>query len=520
MSKNQTIQEFDENFFSSIAVPKVKDYSRLSSSPSRDQPCDSSYFEKHFPNLECDTPVKMRLPAVNRNSDDALPAGNMDNFLSSSASSETTVNAEQQDTTSVKQQPSHNNREPLKIVPNEAAIPAQSKVYGESQLIEGLEKLTMFAPKEPEERLSQRRRSEQKKRNEEEENKRRSGVPASSVNRARSISTKRSISREPSSTTKRESSIPRSRHNSVTRTISAPINATATGVVTRAMAARAAETSTKPLVRRSVMPLKVAQKTPVSTLKKETAPGSGDRSRDRTRRTNTTGTSVRRSVMPVKPSGAATPVAPPRRSASATRAPVSVSKMTPKNRPIATANRSSILRMNTVKPTAPPVSITAESEAQPKKLITRPAVPTTATTRIRQPLRVNPSTPSSMAKKPAMPSSGQRPARVPHVVTRARSVDRSAPPPPAASTPSASKVSRADLFNRLATPKSTATPARISHDGPNASIRKSAVRPVPSYVYSVNKGYEKTKTWVYCTLNRTNITRAGGLVIQCMTEVR
>lgn len=49
MSKNQSsVPEFDENFFANIAVPLTKDYSRLSSSPSRDQPCDSSYFEKYY----------------------------------------------------------------------------------------------------------------------------------------------------------------------------------------------------------------------------------------------------------------------------------------------------------------------------------------------------------------------------------------------------------------------------------------------------------------------------------------
>ncbi|KAF1768967.1 hypothetical protein GCK72_000780 [Caenorhabditis remanei] len=484
MSKNQTIQEFDENFFSSIAVPKVKDYSRLSSSPSRDQPCESSYFEKHFPNLECDTPVKMKLPSAVRESGDALPTGNMDNFLSSSSSSESTVHVVEQNESVETAAPAkpvpHQNREPLKIVPNDTA-PVPAKPYGENQLIESLEKLTMFAAKEPEERLSQRRRSEQKKK-QEEENKRRSALPA--ANRARSISTKRSVSREPTAAATRESSIPRSRHNSVTRTISAPITNAATGVVTRAMAARAAEVTFKaPGVRRSVMPMKIAQKTPVAAVKNDAAPGSGDRSRDRTRRTNTTGTSsFRRSVMPMKPTGSTTPIAPPRRSASVTKTTVSLSKMTPKSRPIATANRSSILRMNVVKPTAPPTAAAADSEAQQKRLAAaRPAAPVAQTARSRQALR---------------PSSGQRPARPPVVTTRARSVDRAGQQPPTtagAATPAA-KVNRSDLFNRLAIPKLSATP-RVSHDGPTSSLRKTAVRPVPSYIYNVNKGYEK-KPWI------------------------
>ncbi|EGT54252.1 hypothetical protein CAEBREN_32604 [Caenorhabditis brenneri] len=493
MSKNQTIQEFDENFFSSFAVPKVKDYSRLSSSPSRDQPCDSSYFEKHFPNLECDTPVKMRIPAVERDSDDALPVANLENFLSSSSSSENTVTADHRDTSEtapVKQV--QNIREPLKIVPNEAAN------YGESQLIEGLEKLTMFAPKAPEERLSQRRRSEQKKKQEEETKRRSVLAPASRIvppNRARSISTKRSVSREPSNVAAGNPAVLRSRQNSVTRTISAPIP-TGGGVVTRAMAARAAETTTsKPTIRRSVMPIKVAQKTPVSQVKKDGAPCSGDRSRDRTRRTNTTGSSsVRRSVMPDKPAGSSTPIAPPRRSASATKATVSASKMTPRTRPIATANRSSILRMNMVKPTAPPATLAAETDAQQKRTITRP-LPVAATARTRQPLRVNPTTPSSTVKKPALQSSGQRATRQPLTLTRTRSVDRVGQQPSVTTGTPSQKTSRTDLFNRLATPKAAATPTRVSNDGASTSVRKSAVRPVPSYVYNVVNGYEQK--WIY-----------------------
>ncbi|CCD69911.1 TPX2 domain-containing protein [Caenorhabditis elegans] len=482
MSKSQTIQEFDENFFSSFAVPKVKDYSRLSSSPSRDQPCETSYFENHFPSLECDTPVKMQLPKTKRESDDDLPSPTIDNLLSSSSES-TVINASQNDNTEEKQQQPI--REPLKIVPNEDASASGSG--GENQLIEGLEKLSMFAPKAPEERLSQRRRSEQRKK--EEEDKRTSVIAPASGTRSRSISTKRSMSREPAAAAPRAPSVPRPPHNSVTRTISAPIANTGPGVITRAMAARVAENVTKTSVRRSVMPLKVAQKTPVAAVKSDAATAGGDRSRDRTRRTNTTAS--RRSVFPNKPAAAAantTPIAPPRRSASANKAtaPTSVSKLTPKIRPIATANRSSILRMNVVKPTVP---APAPADAQQNKAASRPAVPAGGAARNRQPLRVNPGTPSTTIKKPPVASSVQR-----QPPTRARSVDRSGQPPISASTPG--KASRADLFNRLATPKVTATPTRTSHEGPASSIRKSAVRPVPSYVYSSYKGYEK-KRWIY-----------------------
>lgn len=347
----------------------------------------------------------MRLPTVNRDSGDALPTLSMDNFLSSSSASDnTTVNGEQREMGEVTQAPAAEipkpvpMREPLKVVPNDAA---QASDYDE--MVDGLQKLTMFAPKAPEERLSQRRRSEQKKK-QEEESKRRSALNASSktvasANRARSISTKRSMSREP---TVRAPSVPRSRHNSVTRTISAPIaTSTSTGVVTRSMAARAAEATTaapasKPMVRRSVMPLKIAQKTPVAAVKDANA--GGDRSRDRTRRTNTTGTSsaTRRSVFSGKSSGASTPIAPPRRSTSAHKG--SAIKTTPSARPMATANRSSMLRMNAIKPTAPP---TAAPVASPKQEIVRP-VPAANTVRNRVPLRVAPLTPNAANKKTAL----------------------------------------------------------------------------------------------------------------------
>uniref|UniRef100_A0A1I7TF52 TPX2 domain-containing protein n=1 Tax=Caenorhabditis tropicalis TaxID=1561998 RepID=A0A1I7TF52_9PELO len=413
MNKNQTIQEFDENFFSSFAVPKVKDYSRLSSSPSRDQPCDTSYFEKNFLNTDTmpsDTPIKMRMPPAEADAE-AIPV--VTSFLSSSTSS---ISSE---ATAAQKAPAPK-EPPLRIAPSD------------SHIIESFEKLTMFGPKSPEQRLSQRRRSEQKKK---EEEKRRSQIP------------------------NRPPSVTRSRHNSVTRTVSAPIPApSGGGVVTRSMAARAAEA--KPPVRRSVMPLKVAQKTPLASKPEPT----GDRSRDRTRRTNTT--AMRRSVMPVVP-----------RASSASRATTVKAPQTPRTaRPLATANRSSILRMNMNK----------VSEAAKVEAAARPAMP-----RHRQPLRVNPGSPSIQAvKKPS-----ERPA-APTTVTRARSVDRQPPQ----GTP---KVSRTDVFNRLSTPKvSATTPARSSqHD--DASIRKSAVRPVPSYVYKVvgNKGYagddEKRKPWIY-----------------------
>uniref|UniRef100_A0A8R1IC05 Uncharacterized protein n=1 Tax=Caenorhabditis japonica TaxID=281687 RepID=A0A8R1IC05_CAEJA len=499
-AKNQTVADFDENFFSSIAVPKTKDYSRLSSSPSRDQPCDSSYFEKHFPNIECDTPVKMRLPSANRESDDALPCPVMDNLLSSSSASEnTTVSGEQRVSgetapgvpTSVTQPTiAAPQREPLKIVPD---VPA-SNTYGENQLIEGIEKLAMFAPKEPEERLSQRRRSEQKKKDDEEVKRRSINVDTAAANRRniRSSSTQRSVSREPSS---RAPSVARSRQNSVTRTVSVPIApSSATGVVTRSMAARAADstssTASKPLVRRSVMPIKVAQKTPVAAAKDSSVLG-GDRSRDRTRRTNTTGStlSARRSALPGQKgaAGATTPVAPPRRSASANKTAASSATKVSAVRPIATANRSATLRLSAVKSTRPPVT---QTNNKPENVRAPGAVPTAGSIRNRVPLRVNPATPTAGVRKAAVPTSGQRQQiRPPTVSTRSQSVERGKAPISAAGTPrqSNTKVSREDLFARLATPKSSATPSRTSHEGPTSNIRNSAVRAVPSYVHSFTK---------------------------------
>ncbi|CAI2315497.1 unnamed protein product [Caenorhabditis sp. 36 PRJEB53466] len=490
MSKNQSVQDFDENFFSSIAVPKTKDYSRLSSSPSRDQPCDSSYFEKHFPNLECDTPVKMRLPTAIRDSGDRLPTLCMDNFLSSSSASEnTTVSGDQPTESTGEKQPQ---REPLKIAPNEKAKETVSNDYPENQLAEKLEMLTMFAPKAPEERLSQRRRSELKKK-QEEESKRRSAVTvtsgtAPSFGRSRSISTKRAPSQEPvgrAPSVPRAPSATRSRHNSVSRTISAPNAAAAhtPGVVTRSMAraAEAASTTKQPVgVRRSVMPLKIAQKTPVSSVVKESMTG-GDRSRDRTRRTNTTGAGSgveRRSFM--KPSaGATTPVAPPRRSASANKTIASATKTTPRGRLIATANRSSTLRMSAVKPTAPP-----SAHADSKLEAPRPAAQATGGVRNRVPLRVNPTTPRLATKKVVAPLA----TRQPPVVTRARSVERGSQNQPSAAsgTHRQPNGTRDDFFSRLSKPKA-ATPSRPSHDGPSSANRKSAVRPVPSYVHNVTK---------------------------------
>ncbi|CAB3408000.1 unnamed protein product [Caenorhabditis bovis] len=460
MNKIKTVEEFNEEFFKGIAVPLTRDYSRLSSSPSRDCEHDDDYFKRFNPPVECDTPMKMKLYPVKPEENESLT--NTNENLAGSASS-SIHNSDEIITEKPAPVPVAPPRAPLKVVPAATNV--------EDELIEDLSRLAMFVPKKPEERLSQRRRSEQKKKAE-EETKRRSAIVARSATenstaRARSNSVNRN-SREPSVTRPATGS----RASSMTR--KAPVRVEGTGVITRSMAkAISGNTPTapapKPPIRRSYM-APIASKTPTSVSGATAA----SRSRDRTRRSNITAQSADRPKVQSKV-GASTPVAPPRRSSSTSKAaPASGA------RPIAMANRSMTLRMNALQ-THKSILESNKAKADPKPSITKPA-PAPLATR-RAPLRVKPSTPAKTTTSKPIGGSAQRATKAGPTPLRSSSVTGRSENT-VTSQKHLSRQEANNLFSRLSTPKSVAPPVRAATKPANTSASLHP-RPVPSFIYNV-----------------------------------
>ncbi|CAD6191913.1 unnamed protein product [Caenorhabditis auriculariae] len=476
-----SMESVDLQLFRDISVPKRRDYHRLSNSPTRDQPLDDDYFEKmcQKPLIQCSTPAKMNMADVPLSENDIMLTIN-ENFEEPAKSPDIVSDKESVITTIEVKPPG---RAPLKIAP-----------ANETDNIEDLSRLALFAPKQPL-RLTQRRRSE---RQQQEATGR--SIPAPKTrSRTPSVSSRAAVGAHRSSSSVRSSSAVRAppatsavapRSASVTRGVMAARRertpsvarpapqAISDGPVTRSKARIAAASGT-PVTAAVTRPVVSSRRSDVEKLERKMGVmsiGGGHEPRNRAPRGNTTGTTAGR------------------RSNSVTRpkpAPAVSSTNNTAARPMATIRRSNMHRLtNDGKPTSKP-----ENAAVPQQTVQKPAVEQAkpkvdmAVRSRPAPLRIAPS-PSKPVRKSGSTEIG---ARLPLTLAHRRS--KVVPPapartnatpvrPPVAAEPKVAKTLRRSdmqsLVDRLSTPK-------------NPTNRRSTVREsrksvqVPNFVRSTSK---------------------------------